>query len=280
MMKEPLFTQDGRGTESFGLFRNDNGQWLGAVGARYEVMQNATLAEMMIEASAGVDLEITRGGHLAGGRRIYLQAGLPDEYIGKSGVKRFITALNSHDGSTSIAFGSTNTVVVCQNTFYKAFRSAQMNKYRHTANAEQRLREAVADLRAALDAEAGMIANFHRMADTRLTDEAAEGILSKILKKSFNVDLNGKKDDLSTRKKNQLNALNTSIERELRDEGATLWGLFNGVTRYTNHTAAPKDDKLDYLMTGTGASINGTAYDEIMTWINANTADPILVPVR
>lgn len=61
VMKEPLFTQDGRGTESFGLFRNDNGQWLGTVGARYEVMQNATLAEMMIEASAGVDLEITRG---------------------------------------------------------------------------------------------------------------------------------------------------------------------------------------------------------------------------
>jgi hypothetical protein len=45
---------------------------------------------------------------------------LPAEIIGRSEVKRWLTCLNSHDGSTSVGFGSSNTVVVCQNTFFRA----------------------------------------------------------------------------------------------------------------------------------------------------------------
>ena len=66
-----------------------------------------------------------------------------------------------------------------------------------------------------------------------------------------------------------------NIERDL--EGDTLWGLFNAVTRYTNHMASPndKDRKLDYLMTGTGYNINNVAYDTIMAWIENNTAQKV-----
>jgi len=83
--------------------------------------------------------------------------------------------------------------------------------------------------------------------------------------------------DLSTRKRNQLSALDGAISQELRDEGATLWGLFNGITRYTNHIAAPKDRKEAYLMGGEGARLNGIAFDEIMGWIEQNTGFGMLV---
>ena len=52
--KEPLTTLDGLKTESYGLFRNDNEKWLGTVGNRYEVYQNASLAEVMVKASKGL----------------------------------------------------------------------------------------------------------------------------------------------------------------------------------------------------------------------------------
>ena len=46
VQKEPLFTQDGKQTQSYGLFRSDNNAWLSTVGERYVPMQNEELAEM------------------------------------------------------------------------------------------------------------------------------------------------------------------------------------------------------------------------------------------
>ncbi len=38
--KEPLSTNDGKKTGSYGLFRSDNKAWLSTVGERYVPMQN------------------------------------------------------------------------------------------------------------------------------------------------------------------------------------------------------------------------------------------------
>jgi hypothetical protein len=38
--KAELFSAEGLQTESFGIFRNDNSQWLGTVGKKYVPMQN------------------------------------------------------------------------------------------------------------------------------------------------------------------------------------------------------------------------------------------------
>jgi hypothetical protein len=241
-------------------------------------MQNATLAETMVDAAASVGLEVDRGGSFAQGRKVFFQCALPDAYIGRSGVKRNITALNSHDGTTSIAFGTTNTVVICQNTFHRAMKNGDLQRFRHTATAHERLQAALSRVKAALQEEATVVQNFQRMAAVDLRDEMAEGILSRIIRKGMNVSTD-KVKDLSTRKRNQLLALDSSISRELRDEGATLWGLFNGVTRYTNHVAAPENGKLGYVMTGSGHTLNNLAYEEIMAWIDENVDNTLLVPV-
>ena len=111
--------------------------------------------------------------------------------------------------------------------------------------------------------------NFSRMADVRLTEEATQAILTTIFKRGFGLD---PKDELSTRRRNQLIGLNNSIERELADQGATLWGLFNGITRYTNHVAAPSGQKDEYVMDGAGYDLNLVGFDAIMAWVEKNTA--------
>jgi superoxide dismutase len=61
-------------------------------------------------------------------------------------------------------------------------------------------------------------------------------------------------------------------------EGKTMWGLFNGVTRYTNHYAvknSPTKTKEDYIMNGVGYNININAYDTILNWIEENTKETI-----
>jgi phage/plasmid-like protein (TIGR03299 family) len=264
--KMPLVTlEGGHPTESFAIIRNDNHQWLGTVGKVYEPLQNAKMAEILLEAADGLNLPVERGGLLNGGKKVYLQIGLPDDFVGKSEVKRWITGLNHHNSDGSIGFGSTNTVVVCRNTFAKAF--GDMLKFRHTTSAKERIEIAMKSLRHALGLEEKQIDNFKIMAQTSLSD----AIFSKVIKACFNVGLENKVGDTTTVQRNKLIQVNNAIEKELELEGATLWGLFNGITRYTNHVA-PTKDRASYLMTGAGYDTNALAYDEIMKWVEARTA--------
>ncbi len=59
--KKELVSVDGLNTESFGMFRNDNNQWLGTVGKRYEPYQNHKLVSNMVDITSAVDLDVTRG---------------------------------------------------------------------------------------------------------------------------------------------------------------------------------------------------------------------------
>lgn len=270
--KEGFTHPSGLITEHYGLFKYMPGSdvpsaCLGAVKGRYTVFQNYDLADTVVRATEGIGLTATRGGQMSGGKKVYLQAALPDEYVGKSGVRRYVTCVNSHDGSASIAFGSTNTVIVCQNTFFRAYRES--TKFKHTAGAQSRIDEAIEQFQATVNADKALFDTFKRMSELR----PDENLVQAIIKRIFDVTPKTNTEDISTRKKNQVLAFGKAynIERDL--EGDTVWGLFNAVTRYTNHMAAPSaaDRKTEYIMAGGGYAINNASYETIMAWVEENT---------
>ncbi len=276
--KERLFHETGRQTDFYGIFRYDQvtdklpAKCFGTVKDRYRPFQNWELADTIVRATDGIGIVTNKGGQLNGGSKVFLQAELPDEYVGKSDVKRWVTVLNSHDGSSSIGFGSSNTVVVCQNSFHRAFKDTQ--KFRHTESAKERIETAIRQFQDTIAEDKRMFDTFKRMSELR----PDESIVQAVINKMFAVDVvNTKRDDISTRKANQLQqfAQAYNIERDL--EGDTVWGLFNAVTRYTNHMAAPSAQKKDeYLMTGSGFDINNTAYDTIVKWLDERTAKTVV----
>lgn len=257
--KEALISSvDNSKTGSFGLFKKTSRQHLGTVGNQYTLFQNWQLAESLLIATQELGLSVTNGGSLNNGGKVYLQAALEDVHIGKSDMKRNLTALNSHDGSTSINFGSSNTVVVCQNTFYRA--SQDLTKFRHTASAAERIKAMALGMNQALKAEANLITTFKVMADTKLEDRLIERVVANI----FALKPGMSNADLSGRKKNQLVAFGDALQTEIGLEGNTVWGLFNAVTRYTNHVVRANDtqeEKLSYLMTGGGYQISNKTFD-------------------
>ena len=121
-------------TNSYGIFRSDNNGWLGTVGERYELMQNHELADIVVGIQEQFGGKLS-GGSLQDGRKIFYQISLADEHVNQDTLKRFITCLNSHDGSSSIGFGSTNTVVSCSNTFHMTMK--ELSKFRHTTTAQR-----------------------------------------------------------------------------------------------------------------------------------------------
>lgn len=262
--KEPLASAvDGKKTSSFGLFRKDTGLHLHTVTNRFSVLQNYEVAEALIEATHEVGLQTTRGGMLDSGKHIYLQAELPNEFIGKSALKRWLTGLNTHGGN-SAGFGSTNTVVICENTFYQAF--GELTKFRHTASIQDRVKEFVIGIKKALGMEERQIKVYKTMESVSLKEEVFAGIM----KACFDVESNIMTNDLSTREVNKLKTVAADIETEIRLEGATLWGLFNGITRFTNHDARKfktPEELTKYLMIGEGYETNLKAYRTIHDWL-------------
>ena len=275
--KEQFSHPSGLTTPFYGIFRYDQhantpSQCLGSVKERYTPFQNWELADTIVRATEGIGITTNRGGQLNNGNKVYLQAQLPDEYVGKSDIKRWVTVLNSHDGSSSIGFGSTNTVVVCQNTFHRAFK--ETDKFRHTASAKERIEIAIRQFQDTINADKNLFDSFKRMAELKPDESLVQAVINKM----FKVDVvKNSQEDISTRRMNQIQSFAQAynIERDL--EGDNVWGLFNAVTRYTNHMAAPSEQarKTNYLMTGGGYDINNTAYDTIMGWLEERTAKTV-----
>jgi phage/plasmid-like protein (TIGR03299 family) len=258
--KEQLFASDGSPTTAFGVFKTKSRQHIGTVSEKYEIYQNWQMAEALVLASEEVGVTFDGGGMLNGGKKVFLQASLPEAYVGRSGVKRNITALNSHDGSSSIGFGSTNTVIVCQNSFYRAY--GELTKFRHTSSSAERVKLLAKDLNLVIKEDEKMILNFEKMAAMPLQDSMVEGVIRKI----FAVEPTMLSKDIATSKRKRIELFANSLETEVKLEGGTVWGLFNAVTRYTNHVAAPIN-KSEYLMSGAGYKMSNMTYDMLVDLI-------------
>lgn len=265
--KENLMSVNGHKTNSVGVFRSDNNDWLGTVSPKYTPYQNQDLVTTIVEAAEYIGIDVESGGCIKNGQKIFLQLALPEVHIGNSGVKRYITALNSHNGKSSIAFGSTNTVVVCQNTFYKVYR--ELPKFRHNTNAFEKIKLTVMEMKNSIKEDIKLMQTFQLMSSIGMKDE----VLENVMKNTFNVDLNQNIDQVHGKRREKINKISQAIEVEKNLEGNTLWGLFNGITRYTNHMINHKGSKADNVMQGEAFKYNLLAFNTIVEWIEQNTAE-------
>lgn len=270
--KKELVSVDGLNTESFGMFRNDNNEWLGTVGKRYEPYQNHKLVSNMVDITSAVDLDVTRGGVLAKGKKVFLQAKLPDDVVGNSGIKRWLTTTNSHDGTSAITLGYSNMVIACSNSFHAASKGS--NRFRHTINADSNIQDNVKQIQFTLANEMQLIETFKAMQATTIKDEAVD----RTVRSLFGIGLDTMQDDISTRKRNQVETFSNNLVTEINTHGKTMWSLFNAVTRYTNHEIAPQEEsaKNNFLMNGGGFKMSNIGYAEVMKFVDANT-DGILI---
>jgi phage/plasmid-like protein (TIGR03299 family) len=134
---------------SFSIVREDNDKPLGTVGPRYTPIQNDecfSFFDGIVEEGAAIYETV---GSLQEGRKVWLLARLPEEdYILHDNEtpdisRRYVAAVNSHDGSTGYMAYFTSVRIVCMNTLRMSF-GACVDKVsvRHTTNALARMDEA------------------------------------------------------------------------------------------------------------------------------------------
>lgn len=253
-------------TNSYGMFRTDNRDCLGVVGSQYVPVQNNALYDVVREAAelAGLDHEAVRFIELAGGRKVAFQVLLPEWDLTGDKVVRYASALNSHDGSSSLAMGMVGTRIICQNTWLMAYRNC--SKARHSASITEQVKVMSAELIQSVEIDRSLFELF--------TDAKAQAYNEKdnshFIKELIGYDLKDLdliEDANTTKKRNKYESIDAAINEELVSAGSNMWGVFNGVTRYVNHDqAVRKEDPLNYIYFGTGKQL----VDRTLKMLNLN----------
>jgi phage/plasmid-like protein (TIGR03299 family) len=128
--------------------RDDTGAALGAVGDRYQVIQNRELFTFLEDLVAQHGVIWETAGALREGRKVFVSMRVPDTVIIDQGglneeILLFIAAINSHDGTSKAETVVTPWRPVCANTERFALRDARARwGIRHTSGALSRIAEA------------------------------------------------------------------------------------------------------------------------------------------
>lgn len=241
-------------TPFYGLKNMKSGEYIHNVKQSYVVSQNEDVIKQVLKGIRGFgNLSVDSGASLKGGRKILIQLGI-DGYTAfgnNDKIKRYITIIDSNDGSAAVAVGIGDTVKSCDNQFFHFYKNS-FAKIRHCKSLEEKMEELPYLITTAVQESMQMIELYKEFESTVITKDLAHRMVENILGSSL--DMNQEiLDDLSTIKKNQIKNLTKSIDFELNDKGLNLWGLHNGVTRWTTHTRRVpkrKNGRTESLMLG------------------------------
>lgn len=140
----PVYTDTGEAIPGYKAnIRDRDRRVLGVVTDRYKIIQNQE-AFAFTGALLGKGVRYETAGSLQGGRRVWLLARLPKEYIiSGEQVSPYLVFSNTHDGSGAVKVALTPVRVVCCNTLNLALDTAKRSwSMIHTGNIRDKLQEA------------------------------------------------------------------------------------------------------------------------------------------
>lgn len=265
---------DGQGNVSgyYGLWNDKADVCIHTVKEGYVVSQNQELIEMVLQGIApyGNGLKVTKAGAMNVGRKVYIQLAIEGEaLVGNDVIKKYITIIDSNDGSTSLSVGIGDVTMSCSNQFYRFYRKG--NKVRHTATLAQKLNELPSLIDTAMKQSMKQMKAYEVFADTQIADNVVHQLVKEVL--GYDREYTSVKDlsEKSTRAINKMNDLYACIESEMAEKGKNLWGLHSGVTYFTTHkNSAPKREngRMESIMLGGGYTMNLKSFEFALSKAN------------
>ena len=144
IIQEPIYTETRETITGYRAnVRDSDRKVLGVVSDRYKVIQNNE-AFAFTDELLGEGVRYETAGSLQGGKKVWLLARLPQEYIiSGERISPYLLFLNAHDGSGAVKAALTPIRVVCQNTLNLALKNAQRSfSIMHTGDIREKMKEA------------------------------------------------------------------------------------------------------------------------------------------
>jgi hypothetical protein len=247
-------------SDYYGLWNTKTNEFINSVKGSYTISQNREIVDMVMKGMKpfGDDIEIQKAGSLNGGRKVFMQLAVKGySKVGDDQIKRYVTIIDSNDGSTGLSVGIGDLTMSCQNQFYQFYKAGQ-HKFRHTISIEEKIKMLPSMIETALSESLRMVELYNKMASTPLTKGLVDKLVQTILKTDRSVEKE-ELENLSTRVRNAMDSLYGNIQTEMAQKGKNIWGLHSGVTRWTTHEkSAPRREngRLESSMIGTNYKTN------------------------
>lgn len=245
----------------FGLLNCKTNEIINTVKEGYTVSQNSEVVELVLKGmeTFGSKLTVQKAGSLNGGRKVYIQLAIEGESkVGFDTIKRFVTIIDSNDGSTGLSIGIGDLTMSCQNQFFKFYKKGEA-KFKHTATIADKLKTIPMLIELALSNSLKQVEMYNQFQSTEVSKNLANQLVKAILgydRVYTSMDILSKK---STASINIMDKLYVNIEREMLDKGQNMWGLHSGVTRFTTHEiSSPKREnaKIESSLLGSAYNMN------------------------
>lgn len=183
VVQEPIYTESGEVIDGYKAnVRDSDRKTLGVVTDRYKVIQNRE-AFAFTDELLGEGVRYETAGSLAGGKRVWLLAHLPHEYIiSGERISPYLVFSNTHDGTGAIKVAITPIRVVCQNTLNLALHSAKRSwSMIHTGDINGKMQEAKDTLFMAEKYMDSLGREFENLRMKKLTDEQVMDYIKMLL---------------------------------------------------------------------------------------------------
>ena len=243
----------------YGLLNSKSGNFINTVKEGYTVSQNAEVVELVLRGMQGFsELSVSKAGSINDGRKVFIQLAIEGmSKVGDDSIKRYVTIIDSNDGSTGLGVGIGDLTMSCQNQFFSFYRSGQA-KMRHTASLETRLKEIPSLISLALENSLRQIDMYNDFLKVGVSDKNIHDMV-KLQVGISKLSSVGDIADASGKVNKAMETLYDMIRVEVAQKGKNVWGLHSGVTRWTTHTkSAPRRDngRIESAMIGTNSKTN------------------------
>lgn len=236
VLQEPIYTETEELIEGYKAnVRDSDRKVLGVVTDRYKVIQNEE-AFAFTDALLGEGVRYETAGSLQGGRKVWLLAHMPHEYIiSGERISPYLVFSNTHDGSGAIKVALTPIRVVCNNTLNLALSTAKRSwSMIHTGDIQSKMQEVKDTLFLAEKYMDSLGKEFETLRMKKLTDKQVMDYIEILLP----ID-----EDATLQQRKNLKRLQEDMKMryfdapDLKDVGNNAYRFVNAVSDFATHAA-------------------------------------------
>ena len=213
--------------------RDSDRRVLGVVTDRYKVVQNHE-AFAFTDELLGQGVRYETAGSLQDGRKVWLLAHMPHEYIiSGERISPYLLFSNTHDGSGAIKVALTPIRVVCNNTLNLALRTAQRSwSMIHTGDIKSKMKEASDTLFKAERYMDELGKEFEKLRMQKLSDQEVMDYIVILLP----IEVGSSSQQIRDMKRLQEDMKRRYFDApDLQDTGKNAYRFINAVSDFATH---------------------------------------------
>ena len=235
VVQEPIYTREEEMIDGYRAnVRDSDRRVLGVVTDRYKIVQNRE-AFAFTDELLGEGVRYETAGSLQGGRRVWLLAHMPHEYIiSGERISPYLLFSNAHDGSGAIKVALMPIRVVCQNTLNLALNTAKRSwSMNHTGDIRGKVKKSNDTLFMAETYMDELGKEFESLRKKKLTDKQVMDYIEILLPVE---------DGSTPQQIRNMKRLQEDMKRryfdapDLKDVGNNAYRFINAVSDFATHS--------------------------------------------